>query len=281
MFWGRVPFGELGLVQSTLGMAGLMAGMGPGETATGFVAKYATGDPLRAGRVNALVMSVSVCTVVLAALVLISVSGLIAGAIHDAPHLQSALVWGSLLLAATAFRGIRGGVSRAWKSSMLSPAPSRLLQSGSVSSYRVGLLSRGKAARKGWRCFGLSSAKYLRDVDILHVRAGAGREGAIAKAKRAGMKVVVDQSIAHPVFMARVLKDEHSKYWLAFWMGPDDSFWRSGLKIVTAPMRFWSTQISSRKLLSKVLIHRKRSMLCIARPHLQVITREKADLCGP
>jgi len=107
---GQVSFGELGLIQSTLGMTGLMAGMGLGETATRFVAKYATSDPLRAGRVIALVTSVSIGTVLLATVVLISVSGLIAGAMLNAPQLQSALVWGSLLMAATAFRGIQGGV---------------------------------------------------------------------------------------------------------------------------------------------------------------------------
>ena len=107
---GQVSFGELGLIQSTLGMAGLMAGMGLGETATRFVAKYATSDPLRAGRVIALVTSVSIGTVLLATVVLISVSGAIAGAMLNAPHLQSALVWGSSLMAATAFRGIQGGV---------------------------------------------------------------------------------------------------------------------------------------------------------------------------
>ena len=73
---------------------------------------------------------------------------------------------------------------------------------------RFGLLSRGEAARNGWRYFGRSSAKYIRDADILHVRSGAGRGGAIAKAKRVGMKVVVDQSIAHPVFIARALEEE-------------------------------------------------------------------------
>src|SRR5256884_2580137 len=107
---GQLSFGELGLIQSTLGMAGLMAGVGLGETATRFVAKYATSDPPRAGRVIALVTSVSIGTVLLATVVLISVSGLIAGAMLNAPHLQSALVWGSSLMAATAFRGIQGGV---------------------------------------------------------------------------------------------------------------------------------------------------------------------------
>ena len=60
---GQVSFGELGLIQSTLGMAGLMAGVGLGETATRFVAKYATSDLLRTGRVIALVTSASIGTV--------------------------------------------------------------------------------------------------------------------------------------------------------------------------------------------------------------------------
>ena len=48
---GQVSFGELGLIQSTLGMAGLMAGVGLGETATRVAAKSANSDPLRASRV--------------------------------------------------------------------------------------------------------------------------------------------------------------------------------------------------------------------------------------
>ena len=51
--------------------------------------------------------SVSIGTVLLATVVLISVSGLIAGVMLNAPQLQNALVWGSLRMAATAFRGIQ------------------------------------------------------------------------------------------------------------------------------------------------------------------------------
>jgi len=107
---GQVSFGEFGLIQSTLGVAGLMAGLGLGETATRFVAKYADTDPSRAGRVVALVVSVSFGTVVLAAAVVISISGLIAEALFDAPHLQRVLAVGSLFMAITAFRGIQSGV---------------------------------------------------------------------------------------------------------------------------------------------------------------------------
>jgi len=107
---GQVSFGEFGLIQATLGVAGLMAGMGLGGTATRFVAHYSASEPDRAGRVIALVMSVSMGTVLLAAGVLIVASGFITHMALKAPHLQSALIWGSLLMAASAFRGIQGGV---------------------------------------------------------------------------------------------------------------------------------------------------------------------------
>ena len=44
---GKASFGEFGLIQATLGVAGL----GLGGTATRFVAQYARIDPDRAGRV--------------------------------------------------------------------------------------------------------------------------------------------------------------------------------------------------------------------------------------
>src|SRR2546429_3062809 len=50
---GQVSFGVLGLIQSTLGMAGLMSGIGLGETAPRFDAKYSTNYPLRRCRVIA------------------------------------------------------------------------------------------------------------------------------------------------------------------------------------------------------------------------------------
>ena len=45
------------------------------------------------------------------------------------------------------------------------------------------------------------SRKYLKNADVLLVRSGAGQSGAIRKARKNGMAIVTDHSIAHPAFM--------------------------------------------------------------------------------
>src|ERR1035437_5586151 len=47
---GRGAYGELGIIQSTVGMFGLFAGFGMGITATKFVAEYRKTDPEQIGR---------------------------------------------------------------------------------------------------------------------------------------------------------------------------------------------------------------------------------------
>jgi O-antigen/teichoic acid export membrane protein len=51
---GKTGFGELGLMQATIGLFGTVAGFGMGLAATKFVAQYRNSDPARAGRIIAL-----------------------------------------------------------------------------------------------------------------------------------------------------------------------------------------------------------------------------------
>ena len=107
---GQATFGEFGLIQATLGMFGIMAGVGLGSTATRFVAQFSNSDQARAGRIIALVTASSVIMVFAASAVLIALSGLLAAAVMDAAHLKTAMLWAVPLMAATAFRTIQSQI---------------------------------------------------------------------------------------------------------------------------------------------------------------------------
>src|SRR5664280_450460 len=51
---GKTVYGELGIIQSTVGMFGALAGFGMGTTASKFVAELRGKDPAKAGRIIAL-----------------------------------------------------------------------------------------------------------------------------------------------------------------------------------------------------------------------------------
>ena len=89
-----------------------------------------------------------------------------------------------------------------------------------------GLLPYCTTNRLTWQLFGFASRRHLRSADIFHVRSGAGQGGAIATAKRRGMKVVVDHSIAHPAEMERTLAHIYAELGLPFRMGPNSPFWQ-------------------------------------------------------
>jgi len=91
-------------------------------------------------------------------------------------------------------------------------------------------LTRDKAARMGWKAFGTESRKYIRNSQIFHVRSGAGRAGAIEKARAQGMKVVVDHSIAHPSEIKRQLDKLLSESKDSKFINISDGFWNNVLK---------------------------------------------------
>ncbi|MBK6741985.1 MAG: oligosaccharide flippase family protein [Hydrogenophilales bacterium] len=107
---GKVSFGEFGVIQATLGVAGLMAGIGLGNTGTRFVAQHASTNPEQAGRIIGLVRGVSWIAILLFAGIIVLTSSEIADSILGAPHLHTALSWGVWLMATNVLRGVQTGV---------------------------------------------------------------------------------------------------------------------------------------------------------------------------
>lgn len=78
-----------------------------------------------------------------------------------------------------------------------------------------------------WKMWGFFSRRFItKDAQVFHVRSGAGQGGAIAKAKRLGLKVLVDHSIAHPLYMERHLRGEYEKNGTRFDLGISSRFWQ-------------------------------------------------------
>lgn len=82
----------------------------------------------------------------------------------------------------------------------------------------------------GPRLFGWMTCNRLKGRQIFHVRSGFGQGGAIAAAKRAGLKVIVDHSIAHPAYMEQAMRNEFEQHGQVFTMGPSAPMWRLVLK---------------------------------------------------
>jgi O-antigen/teichoic acid export membrane protein len=106
---GNVGFGELGIIQSTVGMFATFAGFGLGLTATKHVAEYRVTDPPRAGRVMALSEVVALGTGAVGALLLVLLGPWLARTTLAAPQLGWLLQLGGALLLIGALTGAQTG----------------------------------------------------------------------------------------------------------------------------------------------------------------------------
>ena len=78
-----------------------------------------------------------------------------------------------------------------------------------------------------WGLFGFLSRRYInKRFTVFHVRSGAGQGGAIRKAKRLGLKVLCDHSIAHPEFMEKQLRSECERNGVHFDSIVFSPFWK-------------------------------------------------------
>jgi O-antigen/teichoic acid export membrane protein len=107
---GREQFGEYGMIQSTVGMFGILAGMGLGLTATRYVAEFRGPDPARAGRVIALATAVALGTSTVAVATIFAVAPWLAANTLNAPHLSAELRIAAGMLFLNALIGTQVGV---------------------------------------------------------------------------------------------------------------------------------------------------------------------------
>ena len=106
---GRVGFGEIGMIQSTVGMLGVFSGLGLGLTATNYIAAFRQTAPCRAENVIALSMSLASLSGILMTTLLICGATQAASSIK-APQLTFALILASPLLLLGAIGGVQTGV---------------------------------------------------------------------------------------------------------------------------------------------------------------------------
>lgn len=106
---GKTGYGELGMIQSTVGMFGVFAGFGLGLTATKHVAEFRSSDPERAGRIIGLSGLVAMATGGLMAIGLFIFAPWLATHTINAPHLAGVLRIGALILFISALNGAQTG----------------------------------------------------------------------------------------------------------------------------------------------------------------------------
>ncbi len=95
---------------------------------------------------------------------------------------------------------------------------------------RAHLIPQDKMSAFGFKAFGAASKKFLHDAEIFQVRSGAGQGGAISTARRNGLKVITDHSIAHPQFMEDTLSAEYSHFGMVSEIQAGDALWTVVLK---------------------------------------------------
>ena len=107
---GRAQFGEYGMIQSTVGMFGVLAGMGLGLTATKYVAELRVKDPARAGRIIALGTAVALITATVAVAALFAAAPWLAANTMNAAQLSAELRIAAGLLFINAVSGTQTGI---------------------------------------------------------------------------------------------------------------------------------------------------------------------------
>src|SRR6516164_5265750 len=108
-FLGKEGFGTLGMIQSTTGMFGILAGLGLGITATKYVSELRRLDPLRTGRVLALSAAAAFVSGSVVTVAVILLAPYLAQHVLAAPQVAGPLAIGAGLVFFGALTGAQTG----------------------------------------------------------------------------------------------------------------------------------------------------------------------------
>jgi O-antigen/teichoic acid export membrane protein len=106
---GTTGFGEIGMIQSTQGLFGVVAGAGLGLAATKFVAEFRSTDPVKTGRSATFATTIALVSGSVMALVLLACSGVMASSVLRAPHLTAELQVATGLVLFGTINGVQTG----------------------------------------------------------------------------------------------------------------------------------------------------------------------------
>lgn len=106
---GIIHYGEFGIIQSTIGMYGVLAGLWLGLGATKFVAEFKIDSPARAGRVIGLSFLIAVISSVVVSAVIITMAPLLAQKVLNAPHLKVELAFVAGIIVLNVLDGVQVG----------------------------------------------------------------------------------------------------------------------------------------------------------------------------
>lgn len=107
---GKEGYGEVGMVQSTIGMFGIVSGFGLGGTATKYLAEFKLKDPEKAGRILTCAIIFSMVSGLFVMLIVLYLSDFLAVHTLNRPGLSLLLVEGSILLLMSTLSAVPAGV---------------------------------------------------------------------------------------------------------------------------------------------------------------------------
>jgi len=107
---GRVEYGEFGIIQSTIGMFAVFAGLGLGLTSTKYISEYREKDKGKAGRIIGLSSTAAFVSGGVMSVLLLVFAPALASRSLNAPHLTGLLRLGAGLLFLGAINGAQAGV---------------------------------------------------------------------------------------------------------------------------------------------------------------------------